>query len=196
MKPLMTAILIGGTPGTGKTETAKELRIILGQRVVALGQLAVETGCVEQRDSDRDTGIINEDCLVEQILSLLESESESIIIEGHYVDLVPSSSVKHVFILRTHPTKLKKRLRSRDYSDDKVSENVEAEIMGVCQMDALFAFGEEMVTEIDTTDITPSLVAQRIAETLKTPETSVSIERIDWMVLLEKEGILGEFLSE
>jgi adenylate kinase len=189
----MSAILVGGTPGTGKTEVATKLGSILKRKVIPLGKLAEDSDCVSFQDTKRDTGVINEDCLVDAIMELVDTNSEDLIIEGHYIDLVPSSSVEHVFILRTHPRKLKDRLNSRDYSPDKVSENIEAEVMGVCQMDAIYSFGEESVTEIDTSDMNSEETAKMIVSLLETPDTSL---RIDWLSLLEQEGVLDEFLPE
>ena len=76
---------------------------------------------------------------------------------------------------------------------DKVRENVEAEVLGVCQLDALDSFGEERVLEIDTTDKSPPEVVSLIEQMMK-EETAPT--RIDWMVSLEKEGRLDDFLSE
>jgi adenylate kinase len=74
-----------------------------------------------------------------------------------------------------------------------VNENVEAEVLGVCQLDALDAFGEKKVFEIDTTDLNSAETASIIEGLLKEPKDPV---RIDWMELLESEGRLDEFLSE
>jgi adenylate kinase len=126
-------------------------------------------------------------------MNLVEDKSERFVIEGHYIDLVPSSAVQWVFILRTHPEKLASRLADRGYKEEKVNENVEAEVLGVCQLDALDAFGEERVLEIDTSNMTPTGVATMI-EQMIADEAAPS--RIDWMVALEKEGRLDEFLNE
>ncbi|MGY5881465.1 MAG: adenylate kinase family protein [Candidatus Thorarchaeota archaeon] len=189
----MTSILIGGTPGTGKTMVAKVLGSRLSVDVITIGDLADKSGCISARDKARDTGIIDEDCLVEAIITLVEDKSERFVIEGHYIDLVPSSAVQWVFILRTHPEKLVGRLTDRGYKEDKVTENVEAEVLGVCQLDALDAFGEERVLEIDTSEMTPSDVASKIEQMIK---DEVAPTRIDWMMALEKEGRLDDFLSE
>ena len=189
----MAAILIGGTPGTGKTMVAKVLGSRLSVDVIALGELADKAGCISAQDKARDTGIINEDCLVDAIVNLVDDKSKRIIIEGHYIDLVPSSSVQWVFMLRTHPEKLRARLSKRDYKDEKVIENVEAEVLGVCQLDALDAFGEERVLEIDTSEMTPPDVASKIEQLISEEAAPI---RIDWMAMLEKEGRLTEFLSE
>jgi len=189
----MSVILVGGSPGTGKTKVAKILGSKLSVEVISLGDLADDTGCIKAEDKARNTGIINEDCLIDALLDLTDDKSKRMVIEGHYIDLVPSSSVQWVFILRTHPETLKIRLSERNYSDEKVLENVEAEVIGVCQMDALDAFGESRVFEIDTTDLSAPQTVEKIESVMKNKSSPI---RIDWMALLEEEGRLDEFLSD
>ncbi len=189
----MSVILVGGSPGTGKTKVAKILGSKLSVEVISLGQLADESGCITAEDKARNTGIINEDCLVDALFELTEDKGKRLIIEGHYIDLVPSSSVQWVFILRTHPETLKMRLSGRAYSDDKITENVEAEVIGVCQLDALDAFGEAKVFEIDTTELSAPQTVERIKALMK---NGSSPTRIDWMVELEEQGRLDEFLAD
>ncbi|MHA2397131.1 MAG: adenylate kinase family protein [Candidatus Thorarchaeota archaeon] len=189
----MSVILVGGTPGTGKTKVAKILGSKLSVEVISLGIFADESGCITAEDKARNTGIINEDCLVDALIELTEDKSKRIVIEGHYIDLVPSSSVQWVFILRTHPGKLRTRLSERNYSNEKVTENVEAEVMGVCQMDALNAFSEAKVFEIDTSELSAPQTAEKIDVTMKNKSPPT---RIDWMSQLEEQGRLDEFLSD
>lgn len=189
----MAAILIGGTPGTGKTMVSKVLGSKLSVDVVSLGNLADEFGCISAQDKARDTGIIDEDCLVDALVELVEPKGNRLIIEGHYIDLVPSSAVQWVFILRTHPETLRGRLSERNYKDEKVRENVEAEVLGVCQLDALDSFGEDRVLEIDTSEMAPADVASKIEQLISEEAAPI---RIDWMTTLEKEGRLDEFLHE
>ncbi len=189
----MSVILIGGTPGTGKTKVAGALGSRLGVEVVSIGELADSHGCISAEDKARQTGVIDEDCLVEALLDLVDDKGKRMIIEGHYVDLVPSGSVQWVFVLRTHPEELQRRLEERGYKQAKVAENIEAEVLGVCQLDALESFGEKRVYEIDTTDINTSQSVELIESLMKdAPEPT----RIDWMEQLESEGRLGDFLSE
>ncbi|MFW9834565.1 MAG: adenylate kinase family protein [Candidatus Thorarchaeota archaeon] len=189
----MPVILVGGSPGTGKTMVAKILGSKLSVDVISLGQLADDSGCITAEDKVRKTGIINEDCLIDELVELTSDKSKSFIIEGHYIDLVPSSAVQWVFILRTHPDKLKDRLSERNYAKEKVNENVEAEVFGVCQMDALDAFGEAKVYEIDTTNLSAPETVEKIEALMKNKPEPI---RIDWMNLLEEEGRLEEFISD
>lgn len=189
----MTAILIGGTPGTGKTKVAKVLGSKLHIEVISLGELAEESGCISAQDKARNTGIINEDCLVDALLSFVEDKNKRFVIEGHYIDLVPSRAVECVFILRAHPDVLRIRLEERGYKEEKIQENIEAEILGVCQMDAIDAFREEKVFEIDTSETSPPDVASMIEKLMQ--DTPLPL-RIDWMESLEREGILDQYLKE
>ena len=189
----MKALLIGGTPGTCKTEVASIIAERLNLTLISVSELAERYGCIEEHDSDRDTDVINEDCFVDAIIDILDEMKNDVIIEGHYIDLVPSEHVSTVIILRTHPTSLRKRLAERSYSEEKIQENVEAEIIGVCQMDALDAFGESTVKEIDTTSKT---IDETVDEIIKHKDSKSGLTtRIDWMEMLETEGRLDDFLS-
>lgn len=189
----MNIILVGGTPGTGKTEVASALRSRLGREVIDLGVLANESNCIAEYDSLRETDVIDEDCLVEAILNLIESNDADLIIEGHYIDLVPGNKVTRVFILRTHPDELQERLKSRSYTKEKVQENLESEIFGVCQMDAIDAFGEDLVYEIDTSESTLEETIEEIMEMLHSKDPPI---RYDWMSDLEEVGRLQEFVRD
>ena len=188
----MNAIVIGGNPGTGKTMIAAELGKKLGLPVVQLGTIAEENGCIREHDEERSSNVIDEDCLVEAIHNLFYETDEDFIIEGHYVDLVPSRKAKEIIILRTHPDTLRERLLERGYDKAKVNENVEAEVMGVCQMDAIFSFGEDAVYEIDTTRMSVDECVDTIIEILGSKKKP---EHIDWMDFLEEQGILDDYIS-
>ncbi len=190
---IMSVILIGGSPGTGKTKVASILGAKLSVEVISLTTLADKAGCVSMKDKVRDTGIINEDCLVDAIIKEVEEKRKRVVVEGHYIDLVPSGSVEIVFILRAHPAVLRERLMKRRYTESKVNENVEAEVIGVCQLDALDSFGEAKVIEIDTSHKRPSDSVDTILELMKNP---VQGNRIDWMHQLEQEGRLDDFLRD
>ncbi|MBD3160383.1 MAG: AAA family ATPase [Candidatus Lokiarchaeota archaeon] len=188
----MNAIVIGGSPGCGKTTVASLLGRSLDRAVISLGKLAVEKDCITEEDLKRDTLVIDEDCMVKAIGNVIRKHDDEIILEGHYVDLVPYKEVEKVIILRVHPEALRTRLMERDYPEIKVRENVEAEVFGVCQMDAIHSFGEELVFEVDTTGLTPEETHDKIIELLR---ASGKPTRIDWMQRLEKEGVLDDYVT-
>ncbi len=187
----MKAIVIGGSPGCGKTTVAALLGRSLDRDVISLGDLAVEKGCISEKDLKRDTLVIDEDCMVQAIRAEIQQHDDPVILEGHYGDLVPSKAVEKVIILRLHPEALRSRLVKRDYPELKVTENIEAEVFGVCQLDAINSFGEELVFEVNATGLTPEETHDKIIEILQASEKPT---RIDWMQRLEREGVLDEYI--
>lgn len=51
-------------------------------------------------------------------------------------------------VLRTDPTKLYDRLRARDYSEQKLQDNLDSEIMEVLLEEARESYDEEIVVEL------------------------------------------------
>ncbi len=60
-------------------------------------------------------------------------------------------------------------------------------------MDALDAFGEAKVFELDTTELSAPQSAEMIEELMKNESSPT---RIDWMSELEEQGRLDEFLID
>ena len=84
-----------------------------------------------------------------------------------------------VIILRVRPEILEGRLKTRDYSESKIRENLEAEAMGVCSAEAYEIYGED-VSEIDVSDLT----VEEVVETLSgfvSGEITFSFGEIDFM---------------
>ena len=54
-------------------------------------------------------------------------------------------------MLRCHPDVLKERLGSRNYKEEKLRENMEAEALNIIAQEAVNEYGEKMVHELDTT---------------------------------------------
>jgi adenylate kinase len=87
--------------------------------------------------------------------------SKIAIIEGHLSHLcnIDTNDINKdisvdfkVLVLRLNPNILQNRLQSRNYSEKKIHENLEAEALGVCSVEAYENHGEN-VNEIDTSDL-------------------------------------------
>ena len=52
--------------------------------------------------------------------------------------------------MRCNPNELKNRLNSRNYNDEKIKENLEAEALNIISDEAIEQYGEDNVFEIDT----------------------------------------------
>ena len=114
-----------GTPGTGKTSTARELRR-RGYEILSERDLIRELGCFERYDSDADEYIADPDELRSSFLCLQGKEGD-VVLDGHLSYLAPAGLV---IVLRAPPWVVGQRLEKRGYPHDKVRENVIAEAVG------------------------------------------------------------------
>ncbi len=142
-----------GTPGTGKTTISKMLRDSYGLEVVDLNEVIRAHGYHIGWDENRH-------CLVVDINALRAHPfSDGLVLEGH---LSHHLSVDRVIVLRTNPDVLRERLQKKGFSDNKIRENLEAEILDVILIEALGVHGNN-VYEVDSTG-TPSIAAQLVWE--------------------------------
>lgn len=190
------AIIITGTPGTGKTAISSYLTKEFGIPNINLGELCIQHNLILEKDPLRDTKIIDEEKLVLKLIEILTNSKNSlVIVEGHYADIVPNEFIKGAVLLRTDPFVLEKRLLHRNYSESKVQENVQAEILSDC---GSFLKEKELgmpILEYDTSKFTIAQVGKEIYEFLvedrEISESGVSrIERtksIDWFSVYDQK---------
>jgi len=163
-----------GTPGTGKTTISKMLRDSYGLEVIDLNEVIRAHGYHIGWDENRH-------CLVVDIEALRAHPfSDGLVLEGHLSHHLP---VDRVIVLRTNPDVLRARLQKKGFSDNKIRENLEAEILDVILIEALGVHGNN-VYEVDSTG-TPSIAAQLVWEiTQGRCLERFAVGQYDWTVYL------------
>ena len=183
-------ILLTGVPGVGKTTIAALLSERLKGVHVNLSELALAEGLVTGYDSIRKTSIVDLERMTTRLMEIIREGRDPLVIEGHFSqDVVSPERVSNVFVLRRAPWRLKDELESRGYNPEKVKENVEAELLDVCLVEAIEAYGKEKVCELDTTGIKPDEIIEIITSVLR-GERSCEIG-IDWLSHPEAKELLG-----
>lgn len=177
--------MISGTPGTGKSTIAKLVGEKCKLEVTGLSELAIEKGYILYYDEKRNTYVVDEDKLVDHLKTECETTTELKVIHTHYPEIVPRELVYMVFVLRTNPIILEKRLMDRGWSRRKINENVMAEILGVVAFNAVNTFGENIVYEIDTTSIDPERAADLICSVIRGDLKLEPGVKIDWLGVME-----------
>ena len=74
------------------------------------------------------------------------------IIDWHACDIFPESWIDLVVVLRADSAQIYDRLKARDYSEKKLQENLDSEIMEVLLTEARESYSEEIVVELQSND--------------------------------------------
>ncbi|MEE8358857.1 MAG: adenylate kinase family protein [Candidatus Hydrothermarchaeales archaeon] len=163
-------ILITGTPGTGKSSTVRSLSKKINKELISINDLeGIYTGVDEERGSN----IVDMKLLQDKLQDMIKGDT---IIEGHLSHLLPFGDI--VIVLRTHPEELRGRLKERGFGKDKIQENLEAEALDVCLIEALENHRE--VYEINTTEKSPEETATAITKILGGKTDEFRPGKFDW----------------
>jgi adenylate kinase len=189
-------ILITGTPCVGKTTVAKKLTTELDAAYINLTDLANKHNLMIGEDKQRKSMIIDEEKMRRKIVETINTAKESnIIIDGHYAAaVVPKRYVTRIFVLRRNPIELRSFMEKCGFSEAKLWENLAAEILDVCLVEALHAHKKEKVCELDITGKTVEKISRQIIAITDKREKCVA-GCVDWLGMLEKRGLVGEYLK-
>ncbi len=160
-------ICITGVPGTGKSSVAK----LLDLNFIELNEFSEKNGCTKGRDNKRKVKVVDVECLKEKLQSFKDA-----IFVGHYSHLLPCDIV---IVLRTNPEILRKRLKGRNYDEEKIRENMEAEALGIITQEATEKCNN--VYEIDTTFLDERETASIIKKIIDGKGEEYRAGKIDFM---------------
>lgn len=125
MQSHITTIGVTGTPGCGKTTLCSNLPF----QTITIEDLAKKYDCTGPTELDGAASVDTE-----KLSKLWQKPTELTIVDGHLSHFLP---VDALIILRCHPDILRQRLGDRGYTEEKIQENVEYELMGGVWSDLL-----------------------------------------------------------
>ena len=167
-------VAITGTPGVGKTSVlAQSLLQGYGYEIVSVEDLATRHWAITGKDL-REVD-------VDKLADKMERGERMVMLDGHLSHyLKPDICI----VLRCHPDILEKRLRERDYDEQKIRDNVEAEAIDLILIEAVEL--NEKVYEIDNTDTPSEKTARMILEIISGETEGYEPGQVDWSgVILE-----------
>ncbi|MBB89163.1 MAG: toxin [Euryarchaeota archaeon] len=135
---LSVNIALTGTPGTGKTTLSGKLKY----NIVSINDFYENIS--DGKDSEGNWLID-----LEKLNDVIDTKNKlKNVYEGHVSHYLDNIDI--VVVLRCNPNELKNRLNSRNYNDEKIKENLEAEALNIISDEAIEQYGEDNVFEIDT----------------------------------------------
>lgn len=150
-------IVITGSPGTGKSIIARLLSKKMGLELVNIKKI------VEQRKLSSPKHEVDVKKLASAMRSL--QRKKSYVVEGHLACEIKLPS-DFIFILRSHPDILKKRMAKRGYGKKKIDENLMAEMLDYCTQRVEHVYRKKPL-ELDTTSRTPEESAKAVEKAIK-----------------------------
>jgi len=170
-------IALTGTPGVGKTTVSKVLKR-RGYKILDLNNFIEEEDLRGDKDIDRSSFEVD----TERLREVYNSKNlNPDVVEGH---LAHHLSLSPTVVLRCSPSGLEKRMSKKGWDEDKIKENLEAEMLDLILIEALEK--SEDVYEIDTTGKSPEEVASAVEEIMHGNFESYEPGSVDW-----SEGFLS-----
>ena len=139
-------VLVTGTPGCGKTSLCQMLQDELGLIHIEVGKVIKEEKFYTEFDPAFDSYIIEQED-EDRLLDYLEPAlvKGGCAVDYHGSDFFPRRWFGMVLTLRAKTEKIYDRLVARGYSEAKREENMDAEIMGVCEDEARRSYHESVL---------------------------------------------------
>jgi len=190
-----TAILVTGTPGTGKTTISHLLAKALQATYVNPTTLLTRKGIDYTYDKHERTRIVSPKRLQDAVATRARQAGRGLVIDTHIVFRMASQPrLERVIVLRCSPTALEERLKRKHWSKQKIGQNLLAEILDICLYEAVQEYGWHKISEIDTTDRSPNRTAESAIRSLRKRETQTR-PKVDWLAILKREGTLARYLA-
>lgn len=181
------SFVITGSPGVGKHTITKEISKILQLPIMDINEIAKKFGLLEKNE---DTNEVDVSKLEEIIKKEIKQNS---LLVGHLAPYVLSSNqVKKVIVLRKNPYDLISVYKERNYSKEKIKDNIGSEALGVIFYDSISKFGKEEVLQIDVTSQDIQKTTKKVLDAIN---GEIKAEEIDWLNTISEKNDLGEFFA-
>ena len=133
-------IIVTGTPGTGKTTIAKRLAKKNKAAYIDINTIIKQHKLVDTYDKKLKTNIVDVNKLNKVLIKIIkdyQKKKQSIIIDSHLSHYLPKKYVDICIVTKCSLKKLQRRLKKRNYPQKKIRENMDAEILDVCLLEAI-----------------------------------------------------------
>ena len=187
-------IVVTGTPGTGKTTFARMLARHLNAEYLPVGKFITRHHLFRRYDEKRRTKVVDMTKTSRRMRRLIKLSDHTIVVETHHPEgIIANDLANVVFVLRCKPSILMRRLRRKKWSNEKIRENVMAEILDSCYIHARSYYVRRKLVQLDTShsNVKRSVrLAEKVLSGGKKP-----ISRVNWLRDLENDASLSRYIG-
>ena len=181
------SLVITGNPGVGKHTIANEILRTEDYDLLDINKIAIKSNHVEKNGTAIQVDVEN---LKKDIKKMITNRS---LIVGHLAPyIVDKSDVEVIIILRKSPYKLVEVYEKRNYSKEKIKENLGSEILGIITHDAISEFGVEKIFQIDTTNKMTGEIIEKIHTIINERSDN---DEVDWLSEIKQNNDLQKFFD-
>jgi adenylate kinase len=131
-------LAISGIPGTGKTTLAKYISAKFSFKQISGTKLLKKMP--KAWDPKRKCSIISESIFRKTVFAEIKKQKQRgvkhFVIDSHLAHVLPPKKITALWITTCPLKTLQKRLKKRNYSDQKIRENIDAQIFDTCYIEA------------------------------------------------------------
>lgn len=146
-------IIITGTPGVGKTSLSILLADKLNEKFqtdkfihINVGKLINDQKLYTNWNEEFDVPEFDDERVMEVLEPMIKEGGK--VLDFHTVDFIPDELIHLVVLLRCNNTVLYDRLKARNYTEKKIRENIECEIMEVTADDVKECWSQDKILEL------------------------------------------------
>ena len=185
-------VAVTGSPGVGKSTLSKLISRDYSLTYIDFEKFLIDNKLYSDFDSNRMSYIIDVD-KARKFFDKYRFPDNSVL-DGHNITLIyPCVRLDYVILLRCSPYVLYERLKRKGYPENKIYENVQAEILDIIAYDVYTNCKKEKVLEIDVSEGISNKY-HIVKKFLNGMFPSGYREPIDWLSLLTSRGDLNRFM--
>jgi len=180
------SFVITGSPGVGKHTIAKEVGNILNLPIIDINEVAKDFELLEKDDETNDVDVIK----LEKLLK--DKIKQPCIIVGHLAPYVlDSNQISKGIVLRKNPYDLVPIYEKRNYSKDKIKDNIGSEVLGIIFYDSVSKWGQKTLQ----IDLTNQSIQESVKKVIGSIQGKIQSDEVDWLTVISEKNDLSQFFA-
>jgi len=179
--------VITGTPGVGKHTITKEVSRVLNLPIIDINKIAKDFDLLEKNNETNDVDTLKLESIIK------EKIIQPSIVVGHLAPYVLSSNqISIAIVLRKNPYNLIPIYKERNYSKEKIKDNIGSEVLGIILYDSISKFGQKKTLQID---VTSQRVEESVKKVMDVIKGNIQSDNVDWLTIVSEKNDLDQFFA-